>query len=171
LPEWRPERGIDKEVFFTFLIISLNFKVHFNDLPMTANKTQPGTAAVEDFLAKVTPLEKQQDCFKILEILQKETNETPILWGGNMVGFGTYHYKYETGREGDWFVTGFAPRAQNITLYLLCGLDNQSTLLQQLGKYKIGKSCLYIKQLKDINIDVLKKLVQYNIQEVKRVWG
>ncbi len=138
---------------------------------MTVNKTQPGSASVSDFLSEVTPLEKQQDCFKILEILQEETKEAPKLWGGNMIGFGTYHYKYESGREGDWFVTGFAPRAQNITIYLLCGLDTQSELMQKLGKYKIGKSCLYIKNLDDIDITVLRKMVQFNIIEVKRIWG
>lgn len=81
------------------------------------------------------------------------------MWGSSIVGFGDYHYKYESGREGDWFVTGFSPRKQNLTLYIMAGFDNYDQLLSRLGKYKTGKSCLYINKLDDVDLDVLKELV------------
>lgn len=91
--------------------------------------------------------------------MQEVTGAEPRLWGSSIVGFGDYHYKYESGREGDWFVTGFSPRKQNLTLYIMAGFDNYDQLLSRLGKYKTGKSCLYINKLDDVDLDVLKELV------------
>ncbi|MCO5207271.1 MAG: DUF1801 domain-containing protein, partial [Anaerolineae bacterium] len=87
------------------------------------------------------------------------TGEPGALWGTSIVGFGTYHYKYASGREGDWFVTGFSPRKQNMTLYIMPGFEQYNDLLSKLGKHKTGKSCLYINKLDDVDLDVLRELV------------
>jgi hypothetical protein len=88
------------------------------------------------------------------------------MWGDSIVGFGSYHYRYASGREGDWFVTGFSPRKQNLTLYIMAGFDNYDHLLQNLGKHKTGKSCLYIKRLEDVDLDTLRELVSQSVQHM-----
>ena len=90
------------------------------------------------------------------------------MWGDSIVGFGSYHYKYESGREGDWFVTGFSPRKRNLTLYIMSGFDEYDKLLGKLGKHSIGKSCLYIKKIEDVDVDVLKELVQKSVDHMKK---
>ena len=88
------------------------------------------------------------------------------MWGDSIVGFGNYHYKYKSGREGDWFLTGFSPRKQNLTLYIMAGFSGYDNLLKDLGKYKTGKSCLYINKLEDVNLDVLRELVKQSAEHV-----
>ena len=100
--------------------------------------------------------------------MKELTGEEPILWGNSLVGFGTYHYKYESGREGDFFLTGFSPRKTALTIYIMAGFSKYENLLKQLGKFKIGKSCLYVKKLDDINRRVLKELIEDSIQEIKK---
>ncbi len=90
------------------------------------------------------------------------------MWGPSIVGFGTYHYKYASGREGDWFLTGFSPRKQNLTLYIMAGFKRYDELLNKLGKYKTGKSCLYIRNLDDVDVDVLRELVKQSVEHVAR---
>lgn len=127
---------------------------------MAELKTQPNQSSVVDYLNRVENEKRRADSFSILELMQEVTAEEPIMWGDSIVGFGTYRYKYASGRQAEWFLTGFAPRKQNLTLYIMSGFSNYEQLLRQLGKYKTGKSCLYINKLEDVNLDVLRKLVK-----------
>ena len=133
---------------------------------MVELKTKPNDASVETFLNSVENEKRRQDSFVILEMMKKITGEKPKMWGGSIVGFGTYHYKYDSGREGDWFVAGFSPRKQNLTLYIMAGFRRYDELLSKLGKYKHGKSCLYINKLEDVNMKVLKELVSQSVEYV-----
>lgn len=130
---------------------------------MAENKTQATSNSVAEFLDKVENPERKQDCQTIVAIMQQITGEQPVLWGPSIVGFGKYHYKYASGREGDFIVTGFSPRKQNLSLYIMAGFDQYDELLAKLGKYKTGKSCLYIKSLKEVDIDVLKELISASV--------
>ncbi|MFX0012037.1 MAG: DUF1801 domain-containing protein [Candidatus Hermodarchaeota archaeon] len=136
---------------------------------MSNLKTKPNSNSVSEFLKKVESPAKREDSFEIIRILKEITKEEPVMWGDSIVGFGSYHYKYESGREGDWFLTGFSPRKQNLTLYIMSGFDNHKTLLNKLGKYKIGKSCLYINKLKDIDKSVLRELILDSIKSIKQL--
>ncbi len=127
---------------------------------MAELKTKANDESVDAFLKTITEEQKQQDCFKILEMMQEITKQAPKMWGSSIIGFGSQHYKYETGREGDWFLVGFSPRKQNITLYLSGGFEKHQDLLETLGKYKTGKSCMYINKLADINQVALEKLIK-----------
>ncbi len=126
---------------------------------MAAAKTMPTDASVEDYLNSVPDEAKRQDSFALLELMEEVTGEKAVMWGDSIVGFGTYHYVYASGREGDWPVTGFAPRKQALTLYIMAGFDQYDELLSRLGKHRTGKSCLYIKRLSDVDVDVLRELV------------
>ncbi len=130
---------------------------------MAELKTQPNDQSVQDYLNSVPNERKREDGFTILKLMEEVTGEEPQMWGDSIVGFGSYHYKYASGREGDWFVTGFAPRKQNLTLYIMSGFDNYDQLLSQLGKHKTGKSCLYINKLDDVDLDVLQELVKQSV--------
>lgn len=135
---------------------------------MATLKTKPTEKSIEQFLEKITDEQKKSDSYKIMEILSEVTAEEPVMWGDSIIGFGSYHYKYESGREGDWMLTGFSPRKQHLTVYLMTGFDNYDHLLEQLGKYKLGKSCLYFKKLEDIDVDVLRQLVKKSIEDLKK---
>jgi hypothetical protein len=135
---------------------------------MAELKTKPNEASVEAFLNGIADAQKREDCFAVKEIMEQVTGAEPRLWGDSIVGFGTYHYTYESGREGDWFVTGFAPRKQNLTLYIMAGFDQYDELLAKLGKHKTGKSCLYIKKLDDIDRATLRELVQQSVEHMTR---
>jgi len=126
---------------------------------MAELKTKVNKASVENFLKKVTDVKKREDCFIILEMMKKITKEEPKMWGPSIVGFGKYHYKYESGREGDFFISGFSPRKQNLTIYIMPGFNKYQELMKKLGKYKNSISCLYIKKLEDIDLKILEKLV------------
>jgi hypothetical protein len=102
--------------------------------------------------------------------MQAITKEEPKMWGSSIIGFGDYHYKYASGRGGDFFLTGFSPRKQNLALYLMGGLENQKDLLKKLGKHKTGKSCLYIKSLNDIDKKVLKEMIVQSVKETKKLY-
>ena len=134
---------------------------------MAEIKTQPTDQSVEAFLNTVDNEKKREDSFAILKLMQEVTGAEPRMWGTSIVGFGDYHYKYESGREGDWFVAGFSPRKQNLTLYIMAGFDNYDQLLSRLGKYKTGKSCLYIDKLDDVDMDTLKELVAQSAAHMK----
>ena len=122
-------------------------------------KTQKNDAKVEAFLAGVADEQRRADCLAVLELMQGVTGERPAMWGKAIVGFGSFRYRGKTS-EGEWFPVGFSPRKQNLTLYLHCVLENQTALLEKLGKHKIGKSCLYLNQLKDAHLPTLKKLIK-----------
>src|SRR5512133_930757 len=126
-------------------------------------KTQVNDASVEDFLNTVADEQKREDSFEILRLLGQVTKEEPKMWGASIVGFGSYHYKGAGGREGDWMLTGFSPRKQNLTLYLMHGFDVHQDLLKKLGKYKTSMGCLYIKKLEDVDKKVLKELVAASV--------
>lgn len=134
---------------------------------MAELKTKVTRASVDKFLKSVKDEQVRADCYKILDIMQKATRSEPKMWGTSIVGFGSYHYKGASGREGDWFLTGFSPRKQNLTLYLMAGFDDQQDLLSKLGKYSTGKGCLYIKKLEDVNPKALKELVSRSVKKMK----
>ena len=123
-------------------------------------KTKPTDTSVEIFLNGIADERKRQDSFTILELMKQVTQTEPKMWGDSMVGFGSYHYKYESGREGDTFLTGFSPRKQNLTLYIMAGFDEQDALLSKLGRHKTGRSCLYINKLADVDQSVLKEMIE-----------
>lgn len=135
---------------------------------MTELKTKPNNKNVEEFLKQVENPIKRKDSFKILELMREVTNEQPVMWGESIVGFGQYHYIYPSGREGDWFLIGFSPRKQSLTLYIMSGFDNYEEKLKKLGKYRTGKSCLYINKLEDVDISILKEIMADSIDYVKR---
>ena len=135
---------------------------------MTELKTKPTIKSFEQFLKKVENPTKKEDSFKILELMKEVTNEEPIMWGESIVGFGSYHYKYASGREGDWPLVGFSPRKQNLTLYIMSGFDKYEEILENLGKFKTGKSCLYINKLKDVNMRSLKELLSESVKHMKK---
>lgn len=134
---------------------------------MNELKTKPTNKSVEEFLKKVEHPTKREDSFKILELMKEVTQEQPVMWGDSIVGFGSYHYKYASGREGDWPIVGFSPRKQNLTVYIMPGFDRYEEILENLGKFKIGKSCLYINKLKDVNMVSLKELVSESVKYMK----
>ena len=133
---------------------------------MAKAKTQKTDASVEDFLKDVTDEEKREDSFAILELMREVTGEEPAMWGGSIVGFGSYRYKYASGREGEWPLAGFSPRKQSLTLYIMSGFDKHDSLLAKLGKYKTGKSCLYINKLQDIDLETLRELIRQSVTHV-----
>jgi hypothetical protein len=135
---------------------------------MAELKTKPHDASVADFLNSVPDEGKRKDAFAILKLMKQVTRKKPKMWGPSMIGFGEYHYCYDSGREGDWFLTGFSPRKQNLTLYIMSGFARYGTLMKKLGKYKTGKSCLYIKRLNDIDITVLRELIKLSAEHVLR---
>jgi hypothetical protein len=135
---------------------------------MAELKTKPNDGSVEAFLNSVADPKKRQDSYAILELMKQVTGEEPVLWGDSIIGFGCYHYCYESGREGDWFLTGFSPRAQNLTLYIMSGFDQYEALLARLGKYKTGKACLYIKKMEDVDMDVMRELVRQSAEHIAR---
>ena len=126
---------------------------------MAEIQTKVNEASVEDFLNKVEDQQKRKDCFEILKIMQDVTQKEPKMWGPAIIGFGSYHYKYASGREGDMPQIAFSPRKRNITLYIGVGDDSDNPLLKKLGKYSTGKVCLYIKKLADVDMNVLRELI------------
>ena len=132
---------------------------------MAELKTKPTDASVDAYLAAIPDEERREECKVIAEMMQRATKVKPQMWG-SMVGFGSYHYKYPTGREGDWFLTGFAPRKQALTLYIMAGFVQYDELLNKLGKYRTGKSCLYIKKLQDVDLEVLEKLEELTVNQL-----
>ena len=134
---------------------------------MAELKTKQTKASVEKFLNSVKDEKKREDSFKILELMKKITKEEPKMWGPSIIGFGNYHYKYASGREGDWFLTGFSPRKQNLTLYIMSYLEKHKDLLKKLGKHKTGKGCLYINKLVDVDMNVLKELITASVKKHK----
>jgi len=128
--------------------------------------TQTEKSAV-DFINSVENEQKQKDCFALMGLMEKITGEPAKMWGPSIVGFGTYHYKYASGREGDFLTVGFSPRKTALTLYIMSGFSKYDDLMNNLGKFKTGKSCLYIKRLADLNIDVLTELISESVTYIK----
>ncbi|RPJ40642.1 MAG: DUF1801 domain-containing protein [Candidatus Latescibacterota bacterium] len=135
---------------------------------MAELKTKPNDASVEKFLAGISDEKKRRDSRVLLDLMKKATKSPPKMWGGSIVGFGSYHYKYASGHEGDCFVAGFSPRKQNLTLYIMSGFRGHEELLKKLGKHKKGKACLYINKLDDVDLPVLRKLVEGSVRKVAK---
>lgn len=131
---------------------------------MPALKTQKNDASVEAFLESVDPEKRREDSKAILKMMREVTGDEPSMWGASIIGFGSYRDKYADGRENAWFQTGFSPRKQNLTLYIMPGFDRYKDLLARLGNYKTGKSCLYINKLEDVDFDVLRELVKESVK-------
>lgn len=131
---------------------------------MSELKTKANDQSVADFLAGVEPAVRREDALVILHMMQEVTGDVPKMWGNSIVGFGEYHYHYESGREGNWFRMGFSPRKQNLTLYIMNGFTGVHGLLERLGKYKTGKSCLYINKLRDVDLAVLRELMEESVR-------
>jgi hypothetical protein len=134
---------------------------------MAENKTKPTTAGVEAFLNTVPDEKKRADAFRLLQIMREETGEEPVMWGSSIVGYGNYHYKYDSGREGDSPLIGFSPRKANLTLYITSDFDRYEALMSRLGKFTTGKSCLYVKRLSDVDEGVLRELMQQSLKDMR----
>ena len=131
---------------------------------MAELKTRPNDRSVEAFLASVPDERRRKDAQEILELMKEITGEEPRMWGPSIVGFGSYHYRYASGREGDWFRTGFSPRKQSLTLYLMSGFEGHDELLARLGGHRTGKGCLYLKRLEEVDRSVLAELIRKSLQ-------
>ena len=138
---------------------------------MSELKTRQNDGDVDAYLDSVENPKRREDARRILTLMREVTGEPPKMWGSSIVGFGSYHYVYASGREGDWPVVGFAPRKQNLVLYIMPGFARYESLLARLGKHRTGKSCLYVKKLDDIDADVLEALVRESVNEMKRRYG
>ena len=138
---------------------------------MTKNRTQKTNKRVDLFLNSIVEDQKRLDCERLVKLMGKITQEKPKLWGTSIIGFGEYHYKYATGRQGEWFLTGFSPRKQALSLYLMCDLAHEKLNFEGLGKFKKGKGCLYIKRLTQIKLDVLEKLIVDSILLIKEKYN
>ena len=135
---------------------------------MAEIKTQRNQRSVDAFLQSIPDEQKRKDAFTIVDIMRKAARAEPEMWGTNIVGFGTSRIHYANGREADWFLTGFSPRKQNLTLYIMGGFEQHGELLKSLGKHKTAKSCLYINRLDDVNLPILRKLIKQSVQSMKK---
>jgi hypothetical protein len=135
---------------------------------MAELKTKQTEASVEEYLDTIADPRRREDCVAISALMKKVTKCEPRMWGPSMVGFGKYHYKYETGHEGDAFLAGFSSRKPEIVVYIAEGFESREKLLRQLGKHRTGKVCLYFKRLSDIDVVVLEKLVKASVAEMRR---
>lgn len=135
---------------------------------MAELKTKPTNASVEEYLETIEDPGRRADCAALAALMKKVTKFEPRMWGPSIVGFGSYHYRYETGREGDACLAGFSSRKPEIVVYIADEFASRDDLLQQLGKHRTGKVCLYIKRLSDIDVGVLEKLVKASVAEMRK---
>ena len=134
---------------------------------MAEAKTQPTNQSVKEFLNEISEPERRADCFAVAKIMEEISGEKPKMWGPSIVGFGSYHYKYASGHEGDWPMMGFSPRKKDLTLYIMMGFEKHADLMEKLGKHSTSKSCLYIKRLSDVHIPTLKKLIKIGLKDLR----
>ena len=137
---------------------------------MAELKTKPTNASVSTFIKSIENETRRKDCQQLSKLMGEITGKRAKMWGDGIVGFGKYHYKYNSGREGDFFVTGFSPRKQNLTIYIMPGFSNYKTLLKKIGKHKTSVSCLYIKTLADTDLSVLKNLIQRSVKDMQKLY-
>jgi hypothetical protein len=130
-------------------------------------KTQKNDGDVYAFLDTVENERKREDSFAILDMMCEVTGSEPVMWGSSIVGFGEYHYTYTSGRAAEWFLVGFSPRKQSLTLYIMSGFDEYESLLSELGKHKTGKSCLYINKLGDVDQGVLRRMIKASVEQLR----
>lgn len=138
---------------------------------MSDAKTRPTDASVDAYLAAIESDERRKDCETLVTMMSAITKAEPVMWGASIVGFDSYHYRYASGREGDWPITGFSSRKGDISVYLMIPDQNQEELLARLGRHKMGKSCLYIRRLSDVDTGVLEQLIAGSVAEVKCLYG
>ena len=134
---------------------------------MAANKTQPTKQSPTNFIRRITDPRKRKDCQAIATMMRKIVGKNGKMWGSSIVGYGDYHYVYESGREGDLFLAGFSPRAQNLTIYVMPGFERYKSIMKKLGKHSTGKACLYIKRLEDVDQAVLEQLIEKSVAYMK----
>ena len=134
---------------------------------MAKNKTTQNASPVEDFINSVDNEQKRRDSRDMIALMKKITGSEPTMWGSSLVGFGSYHYKYESGREGDFFITGFSPRKAAFTVYIMPGFSEYADLMEQLGPYKTGKSCLYINNLDVVDRGILEQIISKSVEDMR----
>lgn len=132
---------------------------------MAELKTKLNDGSVVDFINSVSDTKKREDSFIIIDLMKKVTKAEPKMWGDSIIGFGSRRFKYTSGRKLDWFLTGFSPRKQNLTFYIMSGFDEYNELVKNLGKYKTSKACLYVKKLEDIDMKVLKEMIKLSVKK------
>ena len=137
---------------------------------MSDNITRPTQVSVDQFLAAVEPERKRQEALQLDALFRRVTGWAPLMWGPSMIGYGSYHYRYASGREGDMLATGFSPRKARHSIYILPGYADYSDLLQRLGKHSTGKSCLYVNKIADIDLDVLEELIATGLRDLGKQW-
>jgi len=137
---------------------------------MATLKTAPNELDPLAFIEESTSGQKRSDALELLKLMKEITGEEPVMWGPSIIGYGSYHYKYESGREGDWFLTGFSPRKKNLSIYVMAGFNRYEELMNRLGKFKTGVSCLYVNKLDDIDLSVLKELVKSSVNHIKATY-
>ena len=135
---------------------------------MTQNKTQPTPQKPSEFISGIEDKDKRADCRELMKLMSGITGNHAKMWGPSIVGYGKYHYKYESGREGEFFLTGFSPRKQALSIYIISGFEINPKLMEKLGKYKTGKSCLYVKKLDDIDRTVLAQLIEESVAHIRK---
>ena len=135
---------------------------------MAENKTKPTKQKVSEFIADIEDKVKRADCRELMKLMSGITGNRAKMWGSSIVGYGQYHYKYASGREGDFFLTGFSPRKQALTIYIISGFSINPGLMERLGKYKTGKSCLYVKKLDDLDREVLAQLIEESVAYIRK---
>jgi len=131
-------------------------------------KTQPTRASVTEFVAGIDDRQQRADAKKVATMMRRATGKRAKMWGAGIVGYGSYHYKYASGREGDFMITGFSPRKQALTVYIMPGFSGLKKMMEKLGKYKTGKSCLYIKRLSDVDEKVLERLIDESVRQMRK---
>lgn len=136
---------------------------------MAEPKTKMTDASVADFIDDVADETRRDDCRTVIKLMQKATGEKPKMWGASIIGFGTYTYHYASGRSGDWPLVGLSPRKTNLTLYIMDGFANYDELMAKLGKHKTGKSCLYLNKLADVDLTVLRQLIEQSVAHVRKI--
>ncbi|WP_209506394.1 MULTISPECIES: DUF1801 domain-containing protein [unclassified Ruegeria] len=139
-------------------------------MPRSQNKTVPTNQSVEDFLNSVQSERRAEEARALDELFRATTGFDPVMWGPSMIGYGRYHYRYASGREGDFLATGFSPRKSALVIYIMPGYADFGGILARLGKHKLGKSCLYVNKLVDIDMQVLSELIRAGLTDLGRIW-
>lgn len=137
---------------------------------MAVPKTLPNDASVEEFLSSVENVERRGDARAVIEIMERITGHPPVMWGDSIIGFDTYHYKYASGREGDWMISAVSPRKTALTVYVMAGFERFPSLMAKLGKYKTGSSCLYLKRLSDADPEILEELISQSVAYMRKTY-
>lgn len=138
---------------------------------MSELKTKATNASVKTFLDAIKPDQKRTDARTLDKLMRRITGKKPKMWGASLVGYGTYKYKYESGHQGEWFITGFSPRKQNLVVYIMPGFETFKPQMKKLGKHKTGKSCLYINKLADVDLEILQELIAGSVEVMKDRYG